>query len=262
MALDVAIKDIPAATLSFASGQDIDTVLYNFGGALEADLVGNSIGEFVGIGFDAALSAVKSTIRETASEAIGCSCQKSEKVILEIEGDSLEKTAESLHKEYIDKISNNIEKAELKSEISLEAESFRELSDIKTELLKGEGEIGTYRELLDSGEIGDNITPHHMPSAEYMSRHGVTKKDGLCMNVEMPSPGKGGRHRLTRTYGHNMTNSQKQFYYSLAPREALAFDIRDMMKIYREQGLYKQIRPQLQKYIIEYENRMPELFGK
>lgn len=116
--------------------------------------------------------------------------------------------------------------------------------------------------MLDSGEIGDNITPHHMPSAEYMSRHGVTKKDGLCMNVEMPIPGKGGRHRLTRTYGHNMTNSQKQFYYSLAPREALAFDIRDMMKIYREQGLYKQIRPQLQKYIIEYENRMPELFGK
>lgn len=134
MALDVAIKDIPAATLSFASGQDIDTVLYNFGGALEADLVGNSIGEFVGIGFDAALSAVKSTIRETASEAIESSGPKSEKVILEIEGDSLEKTAESLHKECIDKISNNIEKAELKSEISVESESFRELSDIKTEL--------------------------------------------------------------------------------------------------------------------------------
>ena len=68
MALDVAIKDIPAATLSFASGQDIDTVLYNFGGALEADLVGNSIGEFVGIGFDAVLSTVKKSVDNTVEK--------------------------------------------------------------------------------------------------------------------------------------------------------------------------------------------------
>lgn len=94
MALDVAIKDIPAATLSFASGQDIDTVLYNFGGALEADLVGNSIGEFVGIGFDAALSAVKSTIRESASEAVERSCKPAQNVQYdsgkEYSGNSLE----------------------------------------------------------------------------------------------------------------------------------------------------------------------------
>jgi len=40
---------------------------------------------------------------------------------------------------------------------------------------------------LDAGEVGDNITPHHMPSAEYISQYGVSKKDGLCMNMEMPS---------------------------------------------------------------------------
>ena len=54
-------------------------------------------------------------------------------------------------------------------------------------LLPGEGDIGTYRDLLDAGEVGDNITPHHMPSAEYISQYGVSKKDGLCMNMEMPS---------------------------------------------------------------------------
>ena len=51
-------------------------------------------------------------------------------------------------------------------------------------LLPSEGEIGTYRELLDAGEVGDNITPHHMPSAEYMSQYGVGREDGLCMNYE------------------------------------------------------------------------------
>ena len=35
----------------------------------------------------------------------------------------------------------------------------------KNSLLPGEGDIGTYRDLLDAGEVGDNITPHHIPSA-------------------------------------------------------------------------------------------------
>ena len=30
-----------------------------------------------------------------------------------------------------------------------------------------------------------------------MSQYGVGKKDGLCMNMEMPSPGTGGRHRFS-----------------------------------------------------------------
>ena len=64
---------------------------------------------------------------------------------------------------------------------------------------------------------------NNVPS-EYMSQYGVGKKDGLCMNMEMPSPGTGGRHRLTDTYGRNMTDAEKAYYYSLLPRDALAYD--------------------------------------
>ena len=129
-------------------------------------------------------------------------------------------------------------------------------------LLPGEGDIGTYRDLLDAGKVGDNITPHHMPSAEYMAQHGISKKDGLCMNMEMPCPGTGGRHRLTDTYGRNMTDAEKAYYYSLSPRDALAYDIANMREIYQSQGLYSEIRPKLREYIKQYKELMPELFGK
>ena len=42
-------------------------------------------------------------------------------------------------------------------------------------LLEGEGKVGTYKELIDAGKRGDNLTPHHMPSAEYMKKQGVPK---------------------------------------------------------------------------------------
>lgn len=45
-------------------------------------------------------------------------------------------------------------------------------------LLPGEGDIGTYRDLLDAGEVGDNITPHHMPSAEYILNMEFQRKMG------------------------------------------------------------------------------------
>ena len=92
-------------------------------------------------------------------------------------------------------------------------------------MLPGEGNIGTYKDLIKAGKRGDNITPHHMPSAGYMKQKGVANSDGLAMNMEMPSPGTGGRHRLTDTYGGNMTSEQRAYYYSLSPRDALAFDI-------------------------------------
>ena len=102
----------------------------------------------------------------------------------------------------------------------------------------------------------------HMPSAEYMSQYGVGKKDGLCMNMEMPSPGTEGRHRLTDTYGRNMTDVEKAYYYSLSPKDALAYDIANMRQIYQSQGLYSEIRPKLQEYTKQYKELMPELFDK
>ena len=134
--------------------------------------------------------------------------------------------------------------------------------ELGNSLLPGEGNIGTYSDLLKSGKRGDNITPHHMPSAEYMAKKGVSKNEGLCFNMEMPSLGAGGRHRKTMTYGRNMTDAEKAYYYSLSPRDALAFDINNLREIYQSDGLYSEIRPKLQRYIEEYKVLMPELFGK
>ena len=49
-----------------------------------------------------------------------------------------------------------------------------------------------------------------------------------------------------------MTNEQKKYYYSLSPRQALAYDINNIRNIYQNQGLYSEIRPKLQEYIKKY----------
>lgn len=95
-----------------------------------------------------------------------------------------------------------------------------------------------------------------------MLAKGVSKNTGLCMNIKMPSPRTDGRHHMTDTYGRNMTDAQKTYYYSLSPRDALAHDLRNLRKIYQSQGLYSEMRPKLKEYIKEYKKYMPELFGK
>ena len=149
-----------------------------------------------------------------------------------------------------------VEKTEAKKNID-----GNEISETN-QLLPGEGNVGTYKELRDAGEVGDNLTPHHMPSAEYMLSKGVSRNDGLAMNIKMPSPGSGGRHRMTDTYGRNMTDAEKTYYYSLSPRDALAYDVKNLKQIYESQGLYSEIRPKIQEYIKKYKEYMPELFEK
>lgn len=46
-------------------------------------------------------------------------------------------------------------------------------------------------------------------------------------------------------------NEEKQSYYSLEPREALAFDLNNLRNIYKEDGLYKEIVPHLREYAKE-----------
>ncbi|MGS0528349.1 PAAR-like protein [Zobellia nedashkovskayae] len=72
----------------------------------------------------------------------------------------------------------------------------KELGDVlnKKSLLDNEGDIGTFKELIDAGSVGDNITPHHMPSDAFMIKNnvdGYTRNDGLSMNMEQPHPGTG-----------------------------------------------------------------------
>ena len=136
----------------------------------------------------------------------------------------------------------------------------------ENELLPDEGNVGTYKELIDNGSKGDNITPHHMPSDAFMSKNnveGYTRNEGISMNMEQPHPGTGGRHRQTSTYDNNMTKAEQQAYWDLSPREALARDIMDARKIYQEQGLYTpEIRQSLQDVINQNKLKYPQVFNK
>ena len=128
-------------------------------------------------------------------------------------------------------------------------------------LLKGEGNVGTYKELIDAGKRGDNLTPHHMPSAEYMKNNGVSKNNGISMNMEQPATG--GRHRLTDTYGRNMTDAEKANYYGLSSRDALAHDLWNAREIYIQQGKYTpEIREGLLDVIKRNKSDHPNLFNK
>ena len=123
-------------------------------------------------------------------------------------------------------------------------------------LLPNEGQVGTYDDLLNAGTKGDNITPHHIPSAKLMERYGVSKGDGIAMNMEMPSPGVGGRHRQTFTYGNSAD-------VDMLPRDALAAGIRDARNIYQQDGLYDAyIRQRLQEMIRQNKTTYPEIFQK
>ncbi|MFC9538999.1 RHS repeat-associated core domain-containing protein [Lysinibacillus sp. NPDC056959] len=109
---------------------------------------------------------------------------------------------------------------------------------VNNPLIPGEGKVGTYEYLIKEGVPKDNLTPHHMPSALYMSQNGVLHANGVTMNMEQPSPGVGGRHRATATYGERKKSPFNQTYLSLSPRDALAHDIRDARRIYQEGGKY------------------------
>nr|WP_231106328.1 filamentous hemagglutinin N-terminal domain-containing protein [Ralstonia solanacearum] len=122
-------------------------------------------------------------------------------------------------------------------------------------LLPTEGNVGTYNELISAGSKGDNITPHHIPSAKLMSGYDVSKGDGIAINMEQPSPGSGGRHRETFTYGTTAD-------VGMTPRDALAAGVWDARRIYRQDGLYQQVRPQLQELIRQNKDAFPGLFEK
>jgi hypothetical protein len=123
-------------------------------------------------------------------------------------------------------------------------------------LLPGEGAVGTYDDLIAAGSKGDNITPHHIPSANHRAQHGVSKGDGIAINMEQPFPGSGGRHRATFTYG-------TQADLNLTSRQALGQGIWDARRIYQQDGLYGPgIRSSLQDVIRQNRAANPGLFDK
>src|SRR5690606_24111757 len=102
---------------------------------------------------------------------------------------------------------------------------------------------------------GDNLAIHHMPNDQYMKTKGVKRPEGVSILVEQPTPGVGGRHRKI----HKKLQKQDP---NLPPREALAQSVKRAKKIYKEDGLTKEIRPSLQKVIKENKSKFPEIFKK
>lgn len=112
-------------------------------------------------------------------------------------------------------------------------------------LLPGEGAVSSYGQLIKIGRRGDNLTPHHIPSNAFMLAKvpGYTRDKGIAIMMEHLSPGMGGRHRQTLSYG-------KSPNLSLSPRQALAREVWDVRSIYRRQGIYTpEIRRSLQQVI-------------
>jgi filamentous hemagglutinin len=121
-------------------------------------------------------------------------------------------------------------------------------------LLDGELAVDAFKELKKRGSIGDNLTGHHLPSANHMSKYGVDPDEGIAINMEQPK--KGGRHRETFTYG-------TQADYEMSARDALAAGIRDLRKIYRAHGLYsKQVHDACSKIIEQNRAKFPDIFKK
>ena len=123
-------------------------------------------------------------------------------------------------------------------------------------LLPTEGNVASYGALSNAGSVGDNITPHHIPSAKHMAQHDVSRNEGIAINMEQPHPGVGGRHRETFTYGNTADSD-------MTPRKALAEGVWDARQIYRKDGLYDGfIRGQLQDLIKQNKVKFPEIFKR
>jgi hypothetical protein len=123
-------------------------------------------------------------------------------------------------------------------------------------LLEGEGKVGTYGELDKKiGKPGDNLAGHHMPNNQYMKHKGVSKDDGISMMVEHPTPGSGGRHRDI----HRKLVRQNP---SVNPRDTLAQSVNRVRDVYKKDGLYEEIRPNLLEVIKKNKETFPNLFDK
>jgi hypothetical protein len=123
-------------------------------------------------------------------------------------------------------------------------------------LLPGEGKVGTFKDTKRLNEKGSNLAAHHIPNADYMQAKGVSRTDGISMNVEHPNPGVGGRHR-------EIHKELQKIDPELAPRDALAKSIMRAREIYREDGVYTQeLKESLLDVIKQNKETFPNLFKK
>ena len=132
---------------------------------------------------------------------------------------------------------------------------FKEINN-KIEIVR-ELEFGKFGELARLK--GDNITGHHMPSANYMKeKFGISNNESIALNLEQPLTG--GRHRRTFTYGLK-SGIKKDLYMDLMPIDALDFDLNDVRRILIEDSLYnEEVEQILKDYREFYIKTYPHIF--
>lgn len=122
---------------------------------------------------------------------------------------------------------------------------------------KNELVVGRYRDLR-KGPIsykGDDMEGHHVVSKEYLARYGIKPDDGIAINMHLT------RHAGTPTY-----RAKESFipeYYTLDPREALTFDLKQVRKIYRDAGFdRKEVNDAVREVIKQWEAHESGLMKK
>ncbi len=147
------------------------------------------------------------------------------------------------------KIAQNKAKKEAKKQLAKEA------------LKKNELKVDNYEKLVMNrprakkvGEQTEQLDAHHMPSNNYIKNKGVSKEDGVAIEMQP------ARHTQTRTYGNKNKDPE---LLKETPREALGRDIKDVKKVYQENGQYNaNVRESLQEVAKKNKEQFPDLYKK
>ena len=131
----------------------------------------------------------------------------------------------------------------------------------KEALRKNKLKVDTYEKLVMNrprakkiGEQTEQLDAHHMPSNNYMKNKGVSKEDGIAIEMQP------ARHTQTRTYGNKNKDPE---LLKETPREALGRDIKDVKKVYQENGQYNaNVRESLQEVAKKNKEQFPDLYKK
>jgi hypothetical protein len=122
--------------------------------------------------------------------------------------------------------------------------------DPKSENLSKKEAVGTYRELKKAAQRGDNLDIHHMPNDKYMASKGVSKKDGISINVE--------KQRHIEIHKELRSIDPKT-----SERDALAKSVLRAKKVYEKEGAYSpKTRDSFQEVIKQNKEKFPHLFEK
>ena len=131
----------------------------------------------------------------------------------------------------------------------------------KEALRKNELKVDTYEKPVMNrprakklGEQTEQLDAHNMPSNNYMKNKGVSKEDGIAIEMQP------ARHTQTRTYGNKNKDPE---LLKETPREALGRDIKDVKKVYQENGQYNaNVRESLQEVAKKNKEQFPDLYKK